>query len=320
MVNVGSETHEALELIGRCLSGDPAATAQFQQRYGELIYGYPRRVFRTPADEAGDFYVFAFEQRRIFRRLRTFEGRAPLRAYLLGFVLDDLVLEWKRSARELDTVSIEALNELPDHNQPLAGEMVSASTGAERLSALLSRVEASKAVVMKLLYVEDYDFTPTDIRQLARMSGRRAREVVAGIDRLRSTVREREAGLKRLEDAVDGVHAWIQLYERRLRRINDDLGSLPPTSVAAERLRQERLQLDRKLQQRQRQRTKVAAQVQRRKVTAPYKEIAALLNTSVGNVASQIARLRQELAAKLGSTDPQYREYGLVRQNEKVNP
>src|SRR4051812_30993801 len=124
MVDVGSETHEARALIGRCLSGDAAATEQFQQRYGELIYGYPCRVFRTPPDEAGDFYVFAFEQRRIFRRLRTFEGRAPLRAYLLGFVLDDLVLEWKRRERQIDTVSIEALSELPDHNQSAAEDLV----------------------------------------------------------------------------------------------------------------------------------------------------------------------------------------------------
>ena len=127
MADVSSETHEALELIGRCLSGDPAATEQFQQRYGELIYGYPRRVFRMPAEEAGDFYVFAFEQRRIFRRLRTFEGRAPLRAYLLGFVLDDLVLEWKRSERQLDTVSMEAINEVPDHSGATAEEAASAS-------------------------------------------------------------------------------------------------------------------------------------------------------------------------------------------------
>lgn len=320
MVDVGNETDEAVQLIGRCLSGDPGAAEQFQQRYGELIYGYPRRVFRMPAEEAGDFYVFAFEQRRIFRRLRTFEGRAPLRAYLLGFVLDDLVLEWKRGERELDTVSIEALNELPDHTQSATEDMAAASKEAERLSALLNSVEASKAVVMKLLYVEDYEFTPADIRQLASVSGRRARDVAAGIDQLRATVREREAGLKRLEDAVDGVHAWIQLYERRLRRITDDLGSLPPATVAAERLRQERLQLERKLQQRQRQRTKLAAQVQRRKVTAPYKDIAALLNTSIGNVASQIARLRQELAIKIGRVDPQYRDRGTGRPAPQDKP
>src|SRR5215470_5749072 len=109
-----SEAREARELIGRCLSGDLQAIEQFQQQFGELIYGYPIRVYRTPPEEAGDFYVFAFESGRIFRRLRTFEGRAPLRAYLLGFVLDDLVLEWKRGTRTLETISIEALGEIPD--------------------------------------------------------------------------------------------------------------------------------------------------------------------------------------------------------------
>src|SRR5438034_3855414 len=154
MVDVVSDTREARALIGRCLSGDAAATERFQQQYGELIYGYPLRVYRTPADEAGDFYVFAFEQRRIFRRLRSFEGRAPLRAYLLGFVLDDLVLEWKRSAREIETVSIEAVSELPDESGPATDEMASQSKHADDLSNPLARIEPADAVVMRLRYTD----------------------------------------------------------------------------------------------------------------------------------------------------------------------
>src|SRR5271156_5641631 len=104
-----SEADEARLLIRRCLAGELDAAKEFQEQYGELIYGYPIRVYRVPADEAGDFYVFAFDRGRIFRRVRTYEGRAPFRAYLLGFVLDDLVLEWKRGVREIETVSIETL-------------------------------------------------------------------------------------------------------------------------------------------------------------------------------------------------------------------
>ena len=196
------QARAARELIGRCLSGDAAADRQFQQEYGELIYGYPIRVYRLPAEEAGDFYVFAFDRGRIFRRLRTFEGRAPLRAYLLGFVLDDLVLEWKRGGREIETVSIETLGELPD-TQAAANLQMNDSTGGEEhhpnLSELLARVDPGKAVVMKLLYVEDYEFTPTELRHIARLSKRSVRDVVSAVDNLRATVREREAGLKRLE-------------------------------------------------------------------------------------------------------------------------
>lgn len=301
-----SEANEARRLIAECLAGDVEAAKEFQAQYGELIYGYPIRVYRVPADEAGDFYVFAFERGRIFRRVRTYEGRAPFRAYLLGFVLDDLVLEWKRGVREIETVSIETLGELPDLE---AADRATEDRGEgpmdrTSLSQLLGDLSPSKSVVMKLLYVEDYEFQPAEVRYLAQVSGCDVPEVLDRIDRLRSTVREREAGLKRMEDALDAVQAWIQLYERRVQRINDDLAALPPTSIAAERLREERGQLERKIQRRRQQRAKLLAQAQRRKVTAPYKEIAAMLNTSIGNIGSQIARLRRELLTKVGTVGP----------------
>src|SRR5437667_349656 len=97
-------TQQARELIGRCLSGDQDASKQFQQSYGELIYGFPIRAYRTPPEDAGDFYLFAFDGGRIFRRVQTYEGRAPFRAYLLSCVLDNLVLEWKRGKHEIDSV------------------------------------------------------------------------------------------------------------------------------------------------------------------------------------------------------------------------
>ncbi len=303
MDNPSRETHAARQLINRCLTGDRAAVAQFQQTYGELIYGYPLRVYRTPPEEAGDFYVFAFEKQRIFRRLRTFEGRAPLRAYLLGFVLDDLVLQWKRGAREVETVSIDALNDSSAAIEADFADMSEATAEADRWSALIGSLAPPKAVVMKLLHVEDYDLTPEEVRYIATVSGRGVREVLLAVDRLRATVREREAALKRVQDALEGVHAWIQLYERRLRRFAEDLGCLPPTTVAAERLRQERAELQHKTERRQQQRAKLLVQARRRKLTAPYKDIAAVLNTSLGNIASQIARLRQELLARARARD-----------------
>lgn len=297
------DAQQARELIRRCLDGDPDAVREFQDVYGELIYGYPMRVFRIAADEAGDFYVFAFDNGRIFRRLRTFEGRAPLRAYLLGFALEDLVLEWKRGEREIETVSLEVLGEIPaeDQNGTLTGSVDARDT----LREVLSAVEPNKAVIMKLLHIEDYELSPSEVRHVSTMSGRPVTDVISGLDQLRNTVREREAALKHLEDSLDAVHAWIQLYERRLRRIGDDLASLPPTSSAALRMREEHEELTRRIERRRMQREKLLDRAQRRKVTAPYKDIASLLNTTVGNVGSQIARLRQELANKASVPTPQ---------------
>ncbi|HUI28001.1 MAG TPA: hypothetical protein VL403_18105 [Candidatus Kryptonia bacterium] len=297
------DTRQAVDLIRRCVAGEASAALEFQQAYGELIYGYPMRVYRTAADEAGDFYVFAFERGRIFRRLRTFEGRAPLRAYLLGFVLDDLVLEWKRGQREVEMVSIDTVGELADN-----GDAMSALGGPERpgdgvdappITQLLADIEPSKAVVMKLLYIEDCELTPPEIRHIADISGRSIADVFAGIEKLRASVREREAAVKQEEDALDAVQAWIQLYERRLQRIGSELGDVSGNSMSVIRLHEERGELTRKIERRQRQREKLLARARRRKVTAPYKEVAAILNTTTGNVGSQIARLRQELSARL---------------------
>jgi RNA polymerase sigma factor (sigma-70 family) len=310
-----SEAREARALIGRCLSGDPEAVTQFQQKYGELIYGYPIRVYRTPTEDAGDFYVFAFQNARIFRRLRTFEGRAPLRAYLLGFVLDDLVLEWKRGERKVETISIEGLGEFAD---PAASAGPTAANGGQRqatqetLDDVLATLSPAKAVVMKLLHVEDCDLKAADVNYVSEVSGRSVPDVLAAVARLRATVREREAGLTKVQDGIDAVHAWIRLYERRMERITEDLSSLPPSAGAAGRLRAELAQLEQKLERRQQQRARLMAQAQRRKVTAPYKEIALILNTSVGNVCSQIARVRHELVTKSGG-----RYSGLEKADEK---
>lgn len=317
------DAEEVRGLIGRCLAGDRGAVSQFQHTYGELMYGFPMRAYRVPPEDAGDFYVFAFEEGRIFRRLRTYEGRAPFRAYLVGSVLGHLVLEWKRGQKEIETISMEDLGEFasePDDSCesaldsaansriPTADPRVASSgDGSDDpmdlslLSQFLQTVDPNKAVVLKLLHVEDYDLNPTEVRHLADTSGRSLVEIIEAVEQLRATVRGREAAAKSIEDKLDAVQAWIQLYERRLRRIAEDLAALPPTSMAAARLREEQTELERKIEHRRMQREKVLARRQRRKVTAPYKDIATLLNTTVGNVGSQIARLRQEILAQAGA-------------------
>jgi len=287
--------HEECDLIQRCLTGEAEDIATFQHRYGDLVYSYPIRVYRLPADEAGDFYVFAFEGGRIFRRAQTFAGRTPLRAYLAGFVLDNLVLEWKRGDRHLDTVSLEVLGDVA------AADSDGVAPGSPRpsINEMLATLDVSKAVVLKLLYIEDCDLDRTDQRWLMKVSGRRLADVLAAVERLRQCVREREARQRHIEDGLDAAHAWIQLYERRLRVIADRLADLPPRHTETGRLTDERGELERKLERRRRQRATLVTRLHCRKVTAPYKEVAAVLNTTVGNVASLILRARQELSTKL---------------------
>ena len=305
------QAHEARELIRRCLSGNDDAVRTFQTQYGELIYGYPMRVYGTPPEEAAGFYVYAFENARLFRRLRTFKGHAPLRAYLLAYVLDHLVVDWKRAEHEVETVSIETMKELAEP-EPYFDPSQGDGTGAhpveqQKLSEALALMPPAKAVVLKLLYIEDCTLSPADIQYVAKTSGHRVREVIAEIERLRTVVREREAVLKQIEDSLDAVQAWIELHERRLHRVNRELEELSHVNgsrpAAAERLAAEQSELQRKIRRRHEQRRSLLERAQRRKVTTPYKDLAVLLNTSGGNLASLIARARRDLAERLSQHD-----------------
>jgi DNA-directed RNA polymerase specialized sigma24 family protein len=287
-VNQGQPEGRAAEidLLRRCLSNDRAAIDRFQECFGPLVYAYPVRVYRLPEGEAGAFYVYAFTDGRIFRRARSFEGRASLRSFLSGYVLDHLVLEWRRGDRRVATVPLDSV---PEPAQPEVPEF-------DACSSSLIFAREPRALVVKLLFIEDYDLQPEEIRRIARESGRTLRDVLERIEGLRATVRAREHGMEALEESLAAIHAWIQLYERRVAAIDADLESAPASSSLATRLRAERHDLLRKLLARRQQRARTTADLRRRKVTAPYKDIAALLNTSINNVASQIRRLRIDLA------------------------
>lgn len=293
---MGVESDERL-LVQRCADGDPHAIAEFQERFGPLVYSFPVRVYRLPAEEAGDFYVFVFENGRLFRRLRSFAGRVSLRRYLLGFALDHLLIEWRRGRREVETVSIEALREQDPHFD-IAGEGASEDAEPHWLDRIAS-LPPQKTVIAKLLHVEDAEFSPAEIRYLCAASGKRAAQVLREIEELRAQVREREAAQQGLLEQIDGVHAWIELYRKRLQRIAAELAVLPHDAAEAQKLRREKEELSRKLAWREQQRERLRQLARRRKVTAPYKEIARVLGTTVGNVASMIQRVRREIAEQL---------------------
>ena len=100
-------THDVKVLIERCVKEDPDARLEFQQQYAAVIYSFPIRIFHLSEEEAGDFYLYVFEQGRIFRRVQSFEGKNAIQfeTYLSSYVLRDLCLEWMRTTERVDVVS-----------------------------------------------------------------------------------------------------------------------------------------------------------------------------------------------------------------------
>jgi len=296
---------EGKRLVTDCLAGNAAARARFQAEFGTLIYRFAHYAGGSAWEEPGDFYLYLFNDDRLYRRLRSFEGRAGLGPFLRGFVLPDLFKQFREMTkkRTVDTVSLD------DDCQPdvSAGNPASnAEGGCSGASGgdLFSQLTADKRLLVKLMYIEDFELYPADVQLLAERSGRPVREVLELVEQARESVRAREVARRRRLDEAESAAQWILRYERELDASREELANVPPRSTRAERLREQQADLERKRAWRQQQRDRALNEGQRATVTLRYREIARILNAPVGSVSAQVARLRQELlrlAAKQAS-------------------
>jgi hypothetical protein len=289
---------EGKRLVADCLVGDAAARARFQAEFGGLIYRFADCAGGTGRAESGDFYLYLFDSDRLFRRLRSYEGRASLGPFLRGFVLPDLFKQFREMTRNraLDTVSLDS-----DCERELAAPVAAAAepvpTAAAEPSAvdLVSQLSPEKRILVKLLYIEDFELEPGEVQWLAESSRRSVREVAELVEQARESVRTREAARREKLDEAESAAQWILRYERDMHYATDAVANLPPQSVRAERLRELHAELERKRAWRQRQRERALAESRRATVTLRYREIADFLNAPVGSVSAQVTRLRQEL-------------------------
>jgi RNA polymerase sigma factor (sigma-70 family) len=280
-------------LIRACEDGDATARYQFQDEYGEDIYYFPVKLYGLPLDEAGDFYVYVFDKDRIFTRLRTFQGRANIkfRTFLSFFVLKSLFFDWLRTVKEPDMSSPldpDTKAEEPSSPEtPVAPDLWNCLTSEEQLD-------------LKLLCLIEYDLSLDDIRLLATISGRSLRDTLLLVEEVQHGLRRKDEKFTQLNDILASTWGWILVKQKELQEIDEKLRHLMPDSEAFTVLLARKEDLEASLQRRYRQRDKLVREIRTYKMTTPYKEIARLLNTTVGTVCSRIFRLRERLGEEMG--------------------
>lgn len=312
---MGETESELKQLVRCCLENDKDARVGFQDLFGEFIYNYPMKMFRVATDNAADFYIYVFENDRVFKRLSGFEGRngAHFRTYLGGFVLRDLFLEWQRSQKEPETVSLETIVTGNDTGEKAAtlqdliadprdseGTLMDSQDEATPFKEILAGLDMGKRVLLRLLHLAEFDLEPAEIRFICEKSGRAYKEVVILIEEIRIGLRKKDEQFASLQDQLESIFGWILLYQRELAKVTETLKSATEASSSYIELSHQREELERKLEWRYRQREQVLAKARQSRVTTPYKDIAWLLNVPLGTVCSLVARVRAELLEAFG--------------------
>lgn len=301
-----------LDLIRTCADGDQSARLRFQDAYGEDIYNFPLKIYGLPEETAGDFYVYVFEKNRIFSRIRTFEGKNNIqfRTFLSFYVLKHLFFEWQRSQKSIDTVSWDTPvgNANADGTGRVLGDIVSEDTttvadqeaAAENTTVptLMQALNQEEQLDLKLLTLIECDLTPAEVRLLARIGSRSLADTIALVAEVQNGLKRKDEKISHLSDELDSVWGWILLRQKELQEIDEKilLKMQNKASIDVELLRSQKTMLEHALAKRYRQREKIIAEIRRYKLTTPYKDMAQLLNTTVGTVGSRISRLRERLS------------------------
>lgn len=306
---MSQQTSDILDLIRACVVGDGQARRTFQDEYGEDIYNFPVKIYGLPLEKAGDFYVYAFDKDRIFKRIRTFAGRNNIqfRTFLSYYVLKDLFLEWRRTVKELETISLNTpVGNIPEGDtvledllpDPMAADTNEAGTREEGpATAIWHSLSPEERLDLKLLSLLECDLDPEDIRLLANRSGRSIYETLALIAEVQKKLMSKDEKASRLRDELDSVWGWIRLRQTELQEIDEKILLIVEQGEASdvEKLRIQKKTLEQTLAKRYRQRERIIEEIRELKLTTPYKDIARLLNTGVGTVGSRISRLRERL-------------------------
>lgn len=297
-------------LIQACVSGDCVARNQFQMRFGDDIYNFPVKIYGLPWEEAGDFYVYVFEEDRIFTRLRTFAGRNNIqfRTFLSYYVLKHLFLEWQRTRNELETISLHSpLGNESEGERTLEDVLPAASddaTGEDSAEANLvssnvwAMLSPEEQLDVKLLSLLEYDLGSDDIRLLSYISQRSIIDTLHLVAEVQEGLRRKDQKLARLREELDSTWGWIVLREKELQEIRKKFHRIDGQSDVADReaLLLQQQEIERALAKRRRQRERILTEIRSYKMTTPYKDIAHLLNLTVGTVCSRVFRLRVRLA------------------------
>jgi RNA polymerase sigma factor (sigma-70 family) len=289
--NLGELKH----LLTSCCEDKLRAKQEFQSRYGKAIYNFPVKVFRIKEERAGDFYLYAFENNRIFKRLRHFRGETiTFESYLKHFVLRDLALEWLR--KESNTsIQMSALVYEPSTDDG------NREPCCEEQSNIFELLRKKECLVLHIFYLYELPLSPDDIRLVCRNSGKSIAETIKNIAKIEKHLFERAQKQTEKAQKLDILFSRRMEYQRRLLSIEEsiNLARQNHDRTKLEALKKEKEVLIQKYAWRLKQAGTILEQGPNSLVTTPYKDIAQLLGTSTGAVSSMIHKAKNRIKKQL---------------------
>ncbi|TGM90371.1 sigma-70 family RNA polymerase sigma factor [Leptospira licerasiae] len=288
---------KTLDLVTRCGEGDEAALKLFFESYSEDIYNFPMKIFHLSEDDAGDFFLYAFERLKTGARFSSFKGKSSFRTWFYS-VLRNMLIDWQRTKRELKMTNLGKINkegkeyatieDEPDLRPDLVEE---AQELTKHFHQVLGEIGVEKRVIFKLSYIYYLNLDEEEIQFLIEKTNLGVEEIKKKILGLRSELSKREEENIRMEDKITSLYLNIlELKEKQTITVKK-----------APLLPQEIDKTSQALKKKYEQRKKLLEKRKKGHFLArtPYREVADLLGITEGNVSVTLLRLIEKIQKKL---------------------
>ena len=297
---VSKDSSDLLLLIKKCGEGDSASLQDFFEQFAEDIYNFPVKVFHLDEDSASDFFLYAFEKLKNGRRFSSFQGRSSFRTWFYA-VLRNLVLDWMRTIREIETVNYTRVGE--DGQEYRLIENTPDTRGDESFSDeyflkefFLQKIEElgiELKTVFKLSYIFYLDLDSEEVEFIRRQSGKSLNEIYSYIADLKNFLAEKELKNIGTEDKITAIYLGILDLKMKKVIMNSKIEN---QTALSEKERLEMARVDRLLGKKYQQREKLLERKQKGHfiVRTPYKFISELTCIPEGSISVQMMRIMEK--------------------------
>lgn len=306
---------EKEELIQPRVKGISENNAEDIQYFFELfsddIYNFPVRYFNFSEDDAGEFYLYAFEHLRNGKKIASFKYKSKFTTWLFS-VLRNLVIDYLRKNKksikistiyqtDINGITVNIVDNIPDtksqtsaiHNDELF----------HNFTQKLNSMKIYNRVLFKLAFIHYINLDQEEIEWLCTNNSLNPQQITGILYHLKELALEKSREVQDIEDKLTANFIAIGSLEIK---INNFLKENPPL-VRDEKNWSEFYnnpdypeELNNWIQLLMKKKKKHEAWLQQQKKSMlctrlPYKEFSNLLGHSEGVLSVQLIRIIEEL-------------------------
>ncbi len=286
------EDSEILPLVEKCKNQDPKALQKFFDFFSSEIYNFPIKVFRLSEDDAGDFYLFAFERLKDGKRFISFRGESTFRTWFYS-VLRNLVIDFLRNKEKEKQIQVYFYGDNNEieyqhyENQNYDWEL-DINNLIEKLYGILNQLDNFNSVVYKLVYLHYLNLNSQDIEYLKKEFHKENYEIMKFILEMKSKIGEKSIKNQEKIYKLNRIYLKIKKLKQQKEKIENS-----EILVLNQKMNKLSVNIDKVIEEKLKKRGELSRNLKNEVIflRVPYEKIANFLGISTPTISSTIKKV-----------------------------